>query len=134
MSNSKFYPCFFRDSFAGNSTEINDYKMALLSSAYTYSAAHTLFSDVSGSEVSGTGYTAGGAPVTLTPTLNGADALFEPSEVVWEDTEVTARYCVIYNADNGRLVMLGDFEADVTSEAGESFRVNVPSPTPKVVT
>lgn len=65
-----------------NGTAVVDYdtdtiRVMIVTSAYTYNVAHDFIDDVSGSQVSGTGYTAGGttcAGVTLA--LDGDNAEF----------------------------------------------------------
>lgn len=70
-------------------------KLALVNSAYVFSAAHTLWGDASGDEVSGTAYTAGGetlANVTVT-----ADGTIDGDDVVWATATISGiRRAIMY--------------------------------------
>jgi hypothetical protein len=101
-------------------------KVMLCSSAYTPDQdAHAYKSSVT-SEVSGTGYTAGGATlVTPTITYTAATNVFklDANDVSWASATITARYAVIYDStpatDATRpLIAYVDFGADVTATAG----------------
>lgn len=80
-------------------------KVALLTSAYTPNQdSHDYFDDVSAAEVTGTGYTAGGA------TLTGKSMSYDGSTnktkltgatVQWPASTITARYAVLYDATQG---------------------------------
>lgn len=101
-------------------------KVALCTSAYSVDQdAHDFFDDIT-NEVSGTGYTAGGATLG-SPTLSytGATNTFalDGADVSWPSSTITARYAVIYDATPGTnatrpLLMYLDFGADVSTTAG----------------
>lgn len=94
--------------------------VCLLTSAYTPNyATHARYSDVNGSEVTGAGYTTGGATATLTPAgYVGATGLATVAcaDVSWASVTVTFRYAAFYrvggSAYAGLLVGLFDFGAD----------------------
>lgn len=71
-----------------NGTAVVDYdtdtiKVAILTSAYTYNAAHDFFNDLT-NEVSGTNYTAGGTAVAgVTFALDGDNAEFVHNDIDW---------------------------------------------------
>lgn len=101
-------------------------KVALVGSGYTPNQdTHQYFSDVT-SEVTGTGYTAGG--VTLankTVVYNAAtnQLVFDADDVVIPNSTITARYAVIYDASpasNATRPLIGyvDFTSDQSSTAG----------------
>ena len=69
-------------------------KLALVDSNYVFSAAHTLFSDASGDEISGTGYTAGGE--TLTGLVVAADGTIDADDVPWAAATITFRRGILY--------------------------------------
>jgi len=70
-------------------------KMALVASTYTFSAAHTQFSQVSGDEVSGTGYTAGGEALTGV-TVDGG-GMIDSNNVVWSSATISGiRRAILY--------------------------------------
>ena len=87
-------------------------KLALVSSDYTPSAAHTAWSDVSAHEVTGPGYTAGGA--ALSGTVTGG--LFGAADVTWAGLEATFAYGVLYSGTTllGYLTFSGGNSITVT--------------------
>jgi hypothetical protein len=100
-------------------------KVMLCTSTYTPNVdTHRYKSSVT-NEVTGTGYTAGGATLasktvsydapTNTLTLDAAD-------VSWTGSTITARYAVIYKStgtnSTSPLLVLIDFGADIASSAG----------------
>lgn len=80
-------------------------KVALLTSSYTPSQdTHDYFDDVVASEVTGTGYTAGGA--TLAGKSTAYDGTTNKTKlsgatVQWPASTLTARYAVVYDATPG---------------------------------
>jgi hypothetical protein len=73
-------------------------KAALITSAYTVNATHTILADISANEVSnGAGYTTGGATLT-TPsvTYSGAVAKFSADPALWLALTKTFRFVLLY--------------------------------------
>jgi len=100
-------------------------KVMLCTSSYTPNQdTHRYKSDVT-NEVTGTGYTAGGATLTtVTVTYDGSSntITFDADDVSWASASITARYAVFYDATPGSdatrpLIAYWDFGADVTSTA-----------------
>lgn len=98
-------------------------KVALCTSTYTPSqTTHAYFSSIT-NEVSGTGYTAGGATLgSKTATKSSLTVSLDAADASWTTATITARYAVIYK-DTGTgstSPVLGyvDFGADQTSTAG----------------
>lgn len=102
-------------------------KVALLTSAYTPNQdTHDYFDDVSAAEVTGTGYTSGGATlgnksVTYNPSTN--EVIFDGDDTVWGSSTITARYAVVYDASpatNATRPLIGyvDFTSDQSSTNG----------------
>jgi hypothetical protein len=100
---SVIYDSFLSDVFAGNCNTTHSFKAMLVSSSYSENrGTHAKRSDVSG-ETSGTGYTAGGASVTLSASLNTTThklTLTIPA-VSWTSSTITARKMIIYRARGG---------------------------------
>lgn len=101
-------------------------KVALATSAYTPDQdAHDYFDDIT-NEVTGTGYTAGGATLgTPTVTYTGATNVLklDGADVSWTTSTITARYAIIYDSTPGTaatnpLIAYVDFGADVSTTAG----------------
>jgi hypothetical protein len=109
---------------------VDSFKMMLVGAAYVENKdTHQYRSDVS-SEISGTGYTAGGqavaATLALDLTLDKLSVTF--AAVVWTGATFTARKAVIYKSRGGgagadELVLVRDFGVDL-SPAGVPFTVN----------
>lgn len=73
-------------------------RVALLLNTYTYSAAHTVWADVSGAEVSnGSGYATNGMALTsVAVTGTGSSRKLTADNPVWTNLTKTFRYAVIY--------------------------------------
>lgn len=102
-------------------------KVALFSSALTPNQdTQAFFSDLTG-EVSGTGYTAGGATLsgaTVTYTGSTNTLKLAGANVSWPTSTITARYAVVYGstgtASSSPLIAYVDFGVDFSS-SGSSF-------------
>ena len=101
-------------------------KVALLSSSYTPDQdAHDYFNDVSTYEVTGTGYTTGGATLaSKTATYDSATnvIVLDAADVTWSSSTITARYAVVYDstgtASTSALIGYVDFGSDQSSTNG----------------
>ena len=101
-------------------------KVMLCTSTYAPNQdTHTYKSDVT-NEVTGTGYTAGGATVA-TPSLTYTGAtnvlMLDGGDVSWASSTITARYAVVYDSSPATdatrpLLCYVDFGADVSSTSG----------------
>lgn len=132
---SLIYDSYFDDVNRGNIVPSTDtFRMMLVTASYTPNkGTHAKRSDVT-NEVTGTGYTAGGAvtaaSVSLDTTNHRSDVSFTgPS---WASSTITARAGVIYKARGGaasadNLVAYVDFLSNISS-SGATFQVTVTSP------
>jgi hypothetical protein len=109
---------------------VNDtIKVMLVTSGYTPDAdAHEFKSDVT-NEVSGTGYTAGGAALTnkaVTQDNTDDEGVFDADDTVWADSSITARGAVLYKdtgvATTSPIVYYIDFGSDKTTY-GTDFKI-----------
>lgn len=100
-------------------------KVMLVTNAYTPNVdTHTKRSDIT-NEVSGTGYTAGGATLAnKTVTVDNAanQGVFDADDLVWPNASITARGAVLYKSRGGaanadELIRYFDFGVDITSTA-----------------
>lgn len=100
------------------------FKVALLGSGYTPSAAHTVFADVSANEITGTGYTAGGATLANVTWASAAGTTtFDAGDISWTGATFTARYAVLYKSGTANtivnpLVKVFDFGSDQSCSNG----------------
>jgi len=101
-------------------------KVALLTSSYTPDQdAHDYFNDVSSAEVSGTGYTAGGATLA-SKSISYDNAtnviMLDAADTSWSSSTITARYAVVYDstgtASTSALIGYVDFSSDQSSTSG----------------
>jgi hypothetical protein len=105
--------------------DTNTFKAMLVTSSYTPDKdAHDFRNDVT-NEVSGTGYTAGGATSAVTVTKDTANdkVTIQFGAVSWASSTITARGCVYYKSRGGassadELVAYADFGSDVSSSGG----------------
>ena len=102
------------------------FKIALYTSSANLSSATTAYSATN--EVSGTGYTAGGATLTnVSPVLSGATAILDFADVSWPGATITARGALIYNSTkSNRAVAVLDFGSDRISTAS-TFLITFPT-------
>lgn len=105
-------------------------KVALLGSGYTPNQdTHQFWSDVSAQEVTGTGYTAGGATLaSKTWTYASKVCTFGAANVSWPTSTITAYYAVLYDAQTGvattePLIGWIDF-GGAQSSSGTTFPLN----------
>ena len=102
------------------------FKALLVTSSYTFDQDAHDFKDDLTNEVTGTGYTAGGATLSsVTFTYNTSTNTFalDAADVSWASSTITARGCVIYDSTPGTdatrpLMIFIDFGADVATTAG----------------
>lgn len=123
---SLIYNSFKRDIMNGGiDLDTDTIKVALVTSTYTPDQdAHDNFDDVT-NEVSGTGYTAGGATlgsVTVTADNTDNEGVFDAADTAWATSTITARGAVVYKstgvASTSKLICYFDFGSDQVSTAG----------------
>ena len=104
-------------------TGSDTFKCAMITNSSTPNfETHDHWSDLSGNEVSGTGYTAGGAALTSITLGNDSGTLkFDAADTSWTTATISsARAAVIYDDTlaNDPLICLVNFGADYASSAG----------------
>jgi hypothetical protein len=100
-------------------------KVALCTSTYTPAQdTHDYFNDIT-NEVTGTGYTAGGATLaskTVTYTAGTNVFKFDAADTAWTTSTITARYAIVYGstgtASTSPLICYIDFGENITSTEG----------------
>lgn len=100
--------------------EADTIKVALLDAAHTPDqGGDALFTDVSGDEISGSGYTAGGEDLTaktLSYDAAGLHVTLDAADVSWDPSTITAQYAVIYKETGGQLIAYGDAGSEQSSD------------------
>jgi hypothetical protein len=112
--------------FSSNTSQT--FKIALFTSSADLDADTTAYAVTN--EASGTGYTAGGATLTIAtnPTATSGTAYLTFSTVTWTTSSITARGALIYRSSgtgNNAIIVL-DFGSDKTS-SGSTFTVTFPT-------
>lgn len=111
--------------------DTDTFRVTLHTSSYTENKdTHDFFDDAVASEVTGTGYTAGGNVATVSVNLDTANDRLDITlgGTTWTTSTITARKAV-YRKDRGgadsadELIAVNDFGADVISVAG-TFTLN----------
>lgn len=106
--------------------DVDTFKVMLLASTYSIDIdSHDTIDDVSSHEVSGAGYSAGGATVSggaVTQDNTDNEGVFDANDVSWSVATITARYAVLYK-DTGTpstspVVCVWDFSTDKSSSGG----------------
>ena len=102
------------------------FKLALFTSSASLGAATTAYS--TSNEVSGTGYSAGGATLTsVTPTTDGTTAVCDFADVSFTSASFTANGCLIYNdSQSDKAVAVIAFGGDKTVSSG-TFTIQFPT-------
>lgn len=109
-----------------NSTGGHVFKIALYTSAATIGPSTTAYSSTN--EITGTGYTAGGATLTnLGVTVSGTTAVIDFNDPAWTTASFTARGALIYNTSaSNKAVVVIDFGSDKTVTAS-TFTIVLPT-------
>ncbi len=117
------YTIFYKYVADGNiDLDTDIIKVMLCDDSYIPDLSHSLKSDITG-EVTGTGYTAGGATLAnKSVTIDGIESKFDADDVIWGGSTLTARYAVMYASggadENSPLIAVWDFGTDkVTSNS-----------------
>lgn len=99
-------------------------KVALMGAGYTYAITHRLWGDtgVSENEVTATGYTAGGAVVTCSLTVDSTSAMvLTAGDITWNSADISTIGAILYDdtVGNKPLIAWLDFGETCTSDHGE---------------
>ena len=107
------------------------FKLALYDSTASLTAATTAYTATG--EVTGTGYSAGGDPLTnVDPASSGTTGYTDFDDLTFSTVTLTARGALIYNSTNGnRVVAVLDFGRDITKTAAD-FVVTMPTAEPPI--
>lgn len=113
-----------------NSSGGNVFKIALFAGVVsgTYGTSNTNYSDMGADEVSGTGYSAGGATLTNLGVSSGGTTSFTSfSNATWAASTISSSGAMIYNSTaSGKAVAILAF-GSVISSAASTFTVAFPS-------
>ena len=108
------------------------FNLALLTNAHVFSAADTVFADVSADEIAaGNGYVAGGQALTGVTYVQTAGVVkFDANDIIWTATGgpiATSRFAVLYDTNSvgsvNALLALIDMGADQVLGIGDALTV-----------
>jgi len=98
---SGIYNQFKAELMSGTFDLVNDtVKVALMNSSHSFSASAIGWSSVSANEISGTGYTAGGAALankSVTQNNTNNDGVFDADDLSWTSATFTAYHAVLHD-------------------------------------
>lgn len=86
MGTPVVYPQFKLKQNNGNAVDLDTdtIKVMIVTSSFSFSAAHDFINDVNGNQVTGSNYTAGGTAISgVTLALSGNNALWVHDDIVW---------------------------------------------------
>lgn len=124
---SKWYGLAFDSAFKKKiDLSADTIKVMLVTSSYTFNQDTHDFKDDITNEITGTGYTSGGATLTspvLAYTAGTNTLALDGADVAWASATFTARGAVVYDATPGTdatrpVLVFVDFGADVSTTAG----------------
>jgi len=118
---SGIYDDFKEDLMMGDvDLEADTIKVALLDDSHAFDATDSVWGDISANEISGTGYTAGGATLaSLAVTVAANTAKFDAADSAWTTATFSAWHAVIYDTTNtSSLIASFDFGSEKSLTAG----------------
>lgn len=87
---------------------------------YTGTSANAQYSDISGSEVVGTGYTSGGAATTVTLAQSAGTVTASCTGASWTSATVTAKYAWLVDWTSTNKDIVGGVDLDTSAAGGDS--------------
>lgn len=105
--------------------EADTITVMLVDNSHTFTAANDTLSQVSTNEISGTGYSAGGAALASKAVTQAATTKFDAADLTWSTGTFTAYHAVIYDdtMTNNDLIASIDFGGAQTV-AGADFTIS----------
>lgn len=105
-------------------------KCALLTASATINQdTNEVWSDLSANEVSGTGYSAGGAAITLSDPATGSGThqiKLDATDPTWTITgtlAAAAKFAIVYETSGGYLLGYADFDTEVLNPTNSTMTV-----------
>lgn len=101
--------------------EADTIKVALLDSNHSFSATDNVWADVSTNEISGTGYTTGGATLSGAAVTQASTTKLDGEDTFWNSSTFTAAHAVLYDdtLTNNDLICSFDFGGDQSISSGK---------------
>jgi len=104
--------------------EADTIKVGLLTSSHSFTATHNVWTDVYANQISGTGYTSGGATLGNKAVTQAATTKFDADDTSWTTATFTAAHAVIWDDSEATddLICSIDFGGNQTVAAG-TFKI-----------
>lgn len=118
---SGIYNRFKRNALSGGLSLTSDtIKVALLSGGHSFTATNDIWSQISSNEISGTGYSAGGATLASKTITQSGTTSFDAADTAWSSSSFTAAHAVVYDDTlaNDDLICSFDFGGNQTVTSG----------------
>lgn len=77
--------------------EADTIKVMLLDDSHSFTTTHNVIGDVSANEISGTGYTAGGATLASKAVTQATSTKWDADDVAWTSATFSAWHAVLYD-------------------------------------
>jgi len=129
--NNDVYPALHESMGEGDiDLQVDELYVALLDDTAVFDNANTVFSDLDDTEISGDGYTAGGAVLPNTAWVrDGSFVRYTSDDVTWQTNDsIIADNAVIYHNSTETLVAFVDFSETKTAIGTEqddaTFRID----------
>jgi len=99
--------------------EADTIKVALMNNSHTFTATNTVWSNVSTNEMTGTGYSTGGATMAGKAVTEAATTKWSATNVSWTTATFTAYHAVVYDTTaSSNLICSFDFGGAQAVTAG----------------
>lgn len=100
--------------------EADSIKVALLNSSHVFTATNNTWADVSVNEITGTGYTAGGAALSNKAVTQASTTKWDADDTSWTTATFSAYHAVIYDdtTTNDDLICSLDFGGEQAVSSG----------------
>lgn len=99
-------------------------KVGLLNNTHTFTATHNTWSQVSANEITGTGYTAGGATLANKTVTQAATTKWDADDTSWTSATITAYHAVIHDTTVGTDDLIGNVDfGGVQTVTGGTFTI-----------
>lgn len=104
--------------------EADTIKVMLMNNSHSFDATHNTLSQVSTNQITGTGYTSGGATLTNKAVTQASTTKWDADDVEWTTASFTAYHAVIYDdtTTNDDLILSLDFGGAQTITAA-TFKI-----------
>jgi hypothetical protein len=104
----------------GHALSSDTLKVALIDNSYSFSGASVVWTDIQSAQITGTGYTSGGATLSNASITLGDTTKFDADDVSWTSGTFSCSGAVVYNdtSTNKDLICYFDFGGNQSVSTG----------------